>query len=83
MTQKRPSTTWKSPDPDPLETPGLQEGGQVPQGDTPPAEGSTPDAGPPDPPIPNRGWEISSLVFLTILIASFAVFFLAWAFEVW
>lgn len=66
-------------DPDPDSTPGLDSGGQVPQGETPPAEGSTPWAGPEETYNPAKGWSKGPLILLALLVACFVVYFLAWA----
>lgn len=65
-------------DPDPDRTPGLETGGQVPPGETPPAEGSTPWAGPEDSHNPAKGWGKGPLIALGILVAFFVIYFLAW-----
>jgi Family of unknown function (DUF6480) len=67
--------TATPPDPDPYRTPGLERGGGVAPGDTPPDSASTP-AGPPDPPIPSRAVGPVVLVViavLTLLVVGFVV----------
>ncbi|MGW8379035.1 DUF6480 family protein [Streptomyces sp. ODS28] len=72
--------TEKNPDPDPRSTTGLERGGQVPPGETPPAEGGTPDAGPEETHNPSHGWAATPLVLLGIVVLCFVIFFAAWIF---
>ncbi|MBM7810143.1 DUF6480 family protein [Saccharothrix algeriensis] len=55
------------PDPDPAQTPGLEPGGGVAPGDTPPDSGQTAGLSH-DPPIPPRSRNIVALVLVTILV---------------
>ncbi|MFE3247171.1 DUF6480 family protein [Streptomyces sp. NPDC059209] len=58
--------TASNPDPDPDHTPGLERGGGVPPGETPPAEGSMSEAGPRnDPP---KGWGAAPLIAIAVLV---------------
>ncbi|WP_069812243.1 DUF6480 family protein [Streptomyces sp. TP-A0874] len=68
-----------SSDPDPKRLPGLDQGGGVPPGDTPPAEGSTSDAGPRETHNPTRGWSKGPLIAMSLIVLLFAVFILAGA----
>ncbi|NGO70292.1 DUF6480 family protein [Streptomyces boncukensis] len=70
-------------DPNPDRTPGLERGGQVPPGETPPAEGSTPDAGPYETHNPAKGWGTAPLVAIALIVAGFVGFFLGWLLELW
>ncbi|GAA0662859.1 hypothetical protein GCM10009535_48100 [Streptomyces thermocarboxydovorans] len=45
-----------NPDPEPERSTGLEPGGGVPPGETPPAESSLPEAGPQETHNPTRGW---------------------------
>ncbi|MBB5960261.1 hypothetical protein FHS29_006884 [Saccharothrix tamanrassetensis] len=58
--------TATPPDPDPAQTPGLEPGGGVAPGDTPPDSGQTSGVSP-DQPIPPRSRNIVALVIVTIL----------------
>lgn len=69
----------KNPDPDPDRTPGLEPGGQVPPGETPPAEGSMSGAGPQETHNPTTGWGKGPMIVLGVLVAVFVLYFLAWA----
>ncbi|MER7175369.1 DUF6480 family protein [Streptomyces mesophilus] len=71
----------KNPDPDPYRTPGLEPGGGVPPGETPPAEGSTSGAGPQETDNPTRGWAKGPLAAILLVVALVAVGCLAFAVE--
>jgi hypothetical protein len=64
-------------DPDPSFTTGLEPGGGVPLGETPPAESSTSEAGPWKDPA--RGWTVAPLLAVSLLVLFVAGFFLAYA----
>ncbi len=68
-----------SPDPEPERTPGLEPGGGVPPGETPPAESSMPEAGPQERHNPPKGWAKAPLTLIIVLVALIAAFFLAYA----
>jgi hypothetical protein len=65
------------PDPDPDITTGLEAGGGVPPGETPPAEGSMSEAGPRH--SAPRGWAKGPLVVIGVVVVLVAGFFLAYA----
>jgi len=70
-----PDMTATPPDPDPYDTPGLERGGGVNPGDTPPGSAQTP-AGPKDPPIPSRAIGPVVLVVvavMTLMVVGFVV----------
>jgi hypothetical protein len=56
-------------DPDPGRTPGLAPGGGVRPGETPPAEGSTPDAGPRETHNPATGWSTGPVAVIVLTCA--------------
>ncbi|MFI6369317.1 DUF6480 family protein [Streptomyces sp. NPDC050546] len=68
-----------SPDPEPERTPGLEPGGGVPPGETPPAESSLPEAGPRETHNPPKGWARTPLTLIIVLVVLIAAFFLAYA----
>ncbi|MFE1749220.1 DUF6480 family protein [Streptomyces anandii] len=71
--------SYVNPDPDPRSTPGLEPGGGVPPGETPPAESSMPEAGPRQPDSTARGWAKAPLTIILLLVLVMAVGFLAYA----
>lgn len=68
-----------NPDPEPERTTGLEPGGGVPPGETPPAESSMPEAGPQETHNPTKGWAKAPLTLILVLVALIAAFFLAYA----
>ncbi|CAL9367299.1 hypothetical protein SUDANB15_00779 [Streptomyces sp. enrichment culture] len=68
-----------NPDPEPERTTGLEPGGGVPPGETPPAESSMPEAGPQETHNPPKGWAKAPLALILVLVALIAAFFLAYA----
>ncbi|GGW43876.1 MULTISPECIES: DUF6480 family protein [Streptomyces] len=71
--------THINPDPDPDRTTGLEPGGGVPPGETPPAESSMPEAGPQETHNPPKGWAKGPLTVILVLAVLVAAFFLAYA----
>jgi hypothetical protein len=68
-----------SPDPEPERSTGLEPGGGVPPGETPPAESSMPEAGPREVHNPTKGWAKAPLTLILLLVVLVAAFFLAYA----
>ncbi len=72
--------SYVNPDPDPERTTGLEPGGGVPPGETPPAESSMPEAGPRDITYnPGKGWAKGPLTVILALVVLVAAFFLVYA----
>ncbi|MFC9926285.1 DUF6480 family protein [Streptomyces sp. NPDC127190] len=68
-----------NPNPEPERTTGLEPGGGVPPGETPPAESSMPQAGPREPDATSRGWAKAPLTVILVLVVLIAAFFLVYA----
>ncbi|GGY34481.1 hypothetical protein GCM10010384_47170 [Streptomyces djakartensis] len=68
-----------SPDPEPERSTGLEPGGGVPPGETPPAESSMPEALPRETHNPPKGWAKAPLTLIIVLAVLIAAFFLAYA----
>ncbi|MFC7846341.1 DUF6480 family protein [Streptomyces sp. NPDC001046] len=68
-----------SPDPEPERSTGLEPGGGVPPGETPPAESSMPEALPRETHNPTKGWAKGPLAVIIIVSVLIAAFFLAYA----
>ncbi|WP_030244888.1 MULTISPECIES: DUF6480 family protein [unclassified Streptomyces] len=68
-----------SPDPEPERSTGLEPGGGVPPGETPPAESSMPEALPQETHNPPKGWAKGPLTLIIVLVVLIAAFFLAYA----
>ncbi|MEU3663916.1 DUF6480 family protein [Streptomyces sp. NPDC032940] len=71
--------SYTNPDPDPERTTGLEPGGGVPPGETPPAESSLPEAGPFEAHNPPKGWAKGPLLAILALVVLMAAGFLAYA----
>ncbi|PZT70675.1 hypothetical protein DN402_32245 [Streptomyces sp. SW4] len=68
-----------NPDPEPERTSGLEPGGGVPPGETPPAESSLPEAGPREVHNPPKGWAKAPLTLILAVVVLIAVGLLAYA----
>ncbi|MFH9011865.1 DUF6480 family protein [Streptomyces sp. NPDC017943] len=68
-----------SPDPEPERSTGLEPGGGVPPGETPPAESSMPEALPRETHNPTKGWAKGPMAVIIIVSVLVAAFFLAYA----
>jgi hypothetical protein len=72
-------TSSPTPDPDPDTSAGLETGGGVPPGETPPGESSMSGAGPQETHNPTTGWAKVPLTLIIGLAVVVAAFFLAYA----
>ncbi|MCC2315122.1 DUF6480 family protein [Cellulomonas xiejunii] len=68
-----------SPDPDPANTPGLEPGGGVAPGDTPPGESSTSGASDRQPRTGSRGANWMAYVVIGLVVVFAALFFVGYA----
>jgi hypothetical protein len=69
-----------APGPEPEEVPGLEKGGSVPPGDTPPDAGQTSGLSHPQP-MPSRTVPVLALVIIGIVVVGVAAFFVLRAFD--
>ncbi|MGW5618966.1 DUF6480 family protein [Streptomyces sp. NPDC003877] len=68
-----------NPDPEPERSTGLEPGGGVPPGETPPAESSMPEALPRETHNPTKGWAKAPMAVIIVVTVLVAAFFLAYA----
>ncbi|OZM71781.1 hypothetical protein CFN78_18300 [Amycolatopsis antarctica] len=73
-------TITPGPGPEPEDAPGLEEGGSVTPGDTPPDAGQTSGLSHPQP-MPSRKFPIAALIVIGLLVLALVGFFLARTFE--
>ncbi len=71
--------TASTPDPDPDSTPGLEPGGSVTPGDTPPGESSTSGAADRQPRTGSTGANWAAYVIVGIVVVVVALFFVGYA----
>lgn len=71
--------SYVNPDPEPERTTGLEPGGGVPPGETPPAESSMPEAGPLERHNPPKGWAKAPVALILLVVVLIAAGFLAFA----
>ncbi|WP_109775329.1 DUF6480 family protein [Quadrisphaera granulorum] len=64
-------------DPDPATTPGLEPGGGVAPGDTPPSEAGTSGLSAPEPKLPGRRTNLVIALVVAVLVAAAALAFFA------
>ncbi|MEV0691583.1 DUF6480 family protein [Streptomyces sp. NPDC050388] len=62
-----------TPDPDPRRTPGIEPGGGVSPGETPPAEGGTYGISYPEPHEPRKGWGTMAIVLIMAVVVLVAI----------
>jgi len=72
-------STPTSPDPDPAQTPGLEPGGSVAPGDTPPGESSTSGAADRQPAAGSRGANWAAYIIIGVVVAFTGLFFVGYA----
>ena len=72
-------STPTSPDPDPDSTPGLEPGGSVAPGDTPPGESSTSGASDHQPAPGSRGANWAAYVIIGVTVGFAVLFFVGYA----
>ncbi|MCC3650463.1 DUF6480 family protein [Streptomyces sp. WAC 00631] len=74
----------RNQDPDPRSTTGLEPGGGVPPGETPPVEGGLSETGPADlPHNPSKGWGKGPIILIGAVVLLFAVFMVVRAAALW
>lgn len=66
-------------DPEPTESTGLEPGGGVPPGETPPAESSTTiEAGRPDPQVSSGPWKVIGIVLVALFAIAMLIFWVGY-----
>jgi hypothetical protein len=75
--RERPGSASEVPDPDPATTPGLEPGGGVMPGDTPPSEAGTSGLSAPEPKLPSRRTNLVVPIVIAVLVAAAALAFFA------
>ncbi|GEM_PF-1311443 len=73
--RERPGSASEVTDPDPATTPGLEPGGGVAPGDTPPSEAGTSGLSAPEPKEPGRKLNLAIPIVLVVLVVAAALAF--------